>query len=90
MTAETLHTFAADLYAAFSSPAIAPKSHVERVIELAGGIWVGIQEGVDRIYVVFTDPVIGSSLMVPVEGITVSTVQAHMVSSRAAFGVVLP
>jgi hypothetical protein len=64
--------------------------HEIMTVELAGGIWVGIQEGVDRFYVVFTDPVIGSSLMVPVEGITVSTVQAHMVSSRAAFGVVLP
>jgi hypothetical protein len=58
----------------------------ERIIELAGAQWVGVDRNLKPL-VMFRDPVTGSTHAVPEEGITVAKVQAKLAAKRAAFEV---
>jgi len=61
----------------------------QRIIELAGAQWVGLQRTDSGILYLFRDPVTGSSCSLPEQGLTVSSVLAKLQAKREQFGVVL-
>lgn len=87
MTTETLHALASELDAAFSGEIII-MTRSERIIELSGGQWVGIQKTDDGPVVLFRDPVTGSTCGVSEDSLTVSAAQARMTEKRVLFGAV--
>jgi hypothetical protein len=59
----------------------------QKIIEISGGQWVGVQQTLDRPIVMFRDPVTGSTLALHEDALTISGVKALMLQSRAQFGV---
>lgn len=85
MNGSALRSLADDLSAAFADrvPAV---SKEQRIVELAGGQWIGFDRNV-RSWVLFRDPVTHSTCGVLEEGLTVASVQAKLATKRAEFGV---
>jgi hypothetical protein len=60
----------------------------QRIIELAGAQWVGVQQTDEGPLVLFRDPITTSTLALFEQGLTLAAVQERMLAAHAKFGVV--
>jgi hypothetical protein len=86
MTGAAFHSLAEEMCAAFMGEMMTV-SKSERIIELAGAQWVGVQDTDYGPLVMFRDPVTGSTLALPEDSFPVADVVDRMLEARARFGV---
>jgi hypothetical protein len=85
---EMLRALADALESAFSAaPVAVPKA--QRIVELAGAQWVGVQKSDVGPFIIFRDPVCGSTCMLRERGLSIPGVLAKLESKRAEFGLVI-
>lgn len=84
----TLRSLASAMELAFSAPRT-PISRAQRIVELSGGQWLGLQKTQAGPLAMFRDPVSESTCALAEEGLTVKGVQAKLESKRTEFGMVL-
>jgi hypothetical protein len=72
------------------APEILPAFHLpaQRIIELSGAQWIGVQQTDEGPLVLFRDPVTESTLALFEQGLTLAAVQERMLAAHAQFGVV--
>jgi hypothetical protein len=85
---QMLRSLADCLEAAINAP-VAVISRSQRIVELAGAQWVGVQKSDVGPWIIFRDPVCHSTCMVLERGLSIPGVLAKLESKRAEFGVVL-
>jgi hypothetical protein len=64
------------------------KTVPERIVELSGAQWAGVQETDSGPLVLFTCPITGSTLALPEESLSVAGVLASLESTREKFAVI--
>jgi hypothetical protein len=84
MTGDALHSLAEEMSTAFMGE-ILTMTKSERIIELAGAQWVGVDRNLKPL-VIFRDPITRTTCALPEAGLTVARVQAKLAAKRAEFG----